>query len=261
MSASGRLEGKRTLITGGGGGLGLAIAERFSEEGARIAICDVNPVALAEAGARYPDWLCIPADVSSESSVAGLFDKLRIALGGLDVLVNNAGISGPTAPIEDIETSDWQAVLDINVLSAFFCTRLAVPMLKVQGGAIIIMSSVAGRLGYPFRTPYSTAKWALVGLTKSLASELGPDRIRVNAILPGMTNGARLDSVIHARAEKFGRSDEEQMALQLQSVSMRMNVDAVDIANSALFFASDEGRRVTGMALSVDAGLESIAWR
>ncbi|MDP3138044.1 MAG: SDR family oxidoreductase, partial [Burkholderiaceae bacterium] len=143
----------------------------------------------------------------------------------------------------------------------FLCTRLGVPLLKVQGGSIIIMSSAAGRFGYSLRTPYASTKWALVGLAKSLASELGPDGIRVNAILPGMTNGERLDGVIRARAEQFGRSYEEQMALQVQSASMRVNVDAIDIANTALFLASDEGRHVSGVALPVDAGLETIAWR
>lgn len=261
MTISKRLQSKRALITGGANGLGLAIAERFSLEGARVAICDIDDVALAHASQNHPEWLCVVCDVSSETSVARMFDQLQSQIGGLDILVNNAGISGPTAPIEDIDAVSWQAVFDVNVLSAFFCTRQAVPMLKAQGGSIIIMSSAAGRFGYSLRTPYSSAKWALIGLAKSLASELGPSGIRVNAILPGMTNGARLDGVIHARAEKFGRTYEEQMALQVQSASMRVNVDADDIASAALYLASDDGRRVTGVALPVDAGLETIAWR
>lgn len=261
MSGSKKLDGKRVLVTGGASGLGLAIAERFSGEGARIAICDVDEAALENVRLHHPGWLCLSADVASEGAVGALFDEIRRSFDGLEILVNNAGISGPTAPVEEIDAGAWQAVFDVNVLSAFLCTRLAIPMLRPQGGAIIMMSSAAGRFGYPFRAPYAAAKWALVGLTHSLASELGPDGIRVNAILPGMTDGARLDAAVHARAATFGRTYEEQMALQLQSTSMRANVGAVDIANAALYLASDDGRRITGVALPVDAGLETISWR
>lgn len=261
MSASRKLDGKRVLVTGGASGLGRAIAERFSGEGARIAVCDVNDAALEDVRLHHPSWLCLSADVAIEGAVGAMYDEIRRNFDGLEVLVNNAGISGPTAPIEEIEAEAWQAVFDVNVLSAFFCIRLAIPMLRVQGGTIINMSSAAGRFGYPFRAPYASAKWALVGLTHSLASELGPAGIRVNAILPGMTNGPRLDAAIHVRAAKFGRTDEEQMALQLQSTSLRASVEAQDIANAALYLASDDGRRITGVALPVDAGLETISWR
>lgn len=255
------MNAKRTLITGGASGLGLAMAKRFSAEGGRIAIFDTSDAALAQARSDHPDWLCTRCDVASESSVSTAFDLLRTDFGGLDILVSNAGNSGPAAPIEEIDTAEWQAVFDVNVLSAFFCMRHAVPMLKANGGAIIIMSSAAGRFGFPMRTPYASAKWALIGLTKSLASELGPFGIRVNAILPGMTGGARLDGVIRERAEKFGRTYEEQMAMQLQSASMRVCVEADDISGAALYLASDDARRVTGISLPVDAGLETVAWR
>jgi len=261
IQSLGRLSAKRVLVTGGANGLGLAIAERFSAEGARVAICDVNAPALEVMRARHPQWLCIQADVASEASVAAMFTQLGSAFGGLDILINNAGISGPTSPIEDIDLATWQAVFNVNVQGSFLCTRLAVPMLKVQGGSIIIMSSAAGRFGYSLRTPYSSAKWALVGLAKSLASELGPHSIRVNAILPGMVNGERLDGVVRTRAEQAGRTYEEQMALQVQSASLRVNIEATDIANTALFLASDDGRHITGAAMPVDAGLETIAWR
>lgn len=258
---SGRMAAKRVLITGGANGLGLSIAQRFDAEGARIAICDINQAALDAVGHDHPQWLRLQCDVAQEPSVALMFEQLRVAFGGLDVLVNNAGVAGPTSAVEQIDPAAWQAVFNVNVFGTFLCTRLGVPLLKAQGGSIIIMSSAAGRFGYSLRTPYASAKWALVGLAKSLASELGPHGIRVNAILPGMTNGERLDGVIRARAEQFGRSYEEQLALQVQSASMRVNVDAIDIANTALFLASDEGRHVTGVALPVDAGLETIAWR
>lgn len=261
MSGSRRLEGKRALITGAAGGLGLAIAQRFDQEGARVAICDIDAAALAVAGRRHPHWICMRTDVSDEDDVQAMFDRLQSEFRGLDVLVNNAGIAGPTAPIENIRTREWQSVFDVNVLSAFFCTRLAAPMLKAQGGAVVIMSSIAGRLGVPFRTPYVSAKFALVGLTKSLALELGPHKIRVNAILPGLTSGDRLDGVIRARAAALGRTFEDQKYLEVQRTALGEMGEPIDIANAALYLSSDEGRMVTGVALAVDSGLESLTFR
>jgi NAD(P)-dependent dehydrogenase (short-subunit alcohol dehydrogenase family) len=261
MSSTKRLSGVRALVTGAASGLGLAVAERFSAEGARVAICDVDEAALAPVSARNPEWICQRTDVSSEAEVAALFKRIRTAWGGLDCLVNNAGIAGPTAPIEEIDSSVWQKLFGTNVMGTVFCTRLAVPLLKEKGGTIIIMSSAAGRLGVPFRTPYASSKWALVGLTKSLALELGAFKIRVNAILPGLTRGARLDGVIQARAEKFGRSFEEQKAFEVSTTALGEMGEPQDIANAALFLASPEGRVVTGVALPVDAGLESATFR
>lgn len=249
------------MVTGGAGGLGLAIAKRFAAEGARVAICDIDEAALAATRERYPGWLCVRTDVSNEADVSALFDRLREGFGGLEILVNNAGIAGPTAPIDTIATDVWQAVFATNVLSAFYCTRQAVPMLRVRGGSIIIMSSAAGRMGVPFRTPYSSAKWALVGLAKSLAIELGPSKIRVNAILPGLTSGARLDGVIQARAQQFGRTFDEQKARELQSTAIGVVAEPDDIASAALYLTSDEGRMVTGVSLAVDGGLESATFR
>lgn len=261
MSGSVRLEGKRALITGAAGGLGLAIAQRFHAEGARVAICDINDAALAEARRQHPNWLCTRTDVSDEHSVQAMFDTLQSEFSGLDVLVNNAGIAGPTASIEDIDVRDWLSVFNVNVLSAFLCTRLAAPMLKVQGGSVVIMSSIAGRMGVPFRTPYVSAKFALVGLMKSLALELGPHKIRVNAILPGLTRGARLDGVIEARAAKLGRTFDEQKFLEVRSTALGEMADPIDIANAALYLSCDEGRRVTGVALAVDSGLETLTFQ
>lgn len=261
MPSSNRLGGVKALVTGAAGGLGLAIAERFSAEGAKVAICDIDEAALAAAKTRHPEWLCQRTDVSSEAEVGALFGRIRAEWGGLDCLVNNAGIAGPTAPIEEIDAVVWHKVFATNVMSAVFCTQAAVPMLKRNGGTIIIVSSVAGRLGVPLRTPYASTKWALIGLTKSLALELGRSRIRVNAILPGLTRGARLDGVIEARAQKFGRTFDEQKAFEVGTTALGEMGEPQDIANAALFLASPEGRIVTGVALSVDAGLESATFR
>lgn len=257
----GRMNGKRVLVTGAASGIGREIAQRMAQEGARIAICDVSAEALEEARKSHPDWLCEHADVSSEADVQRIGQRVREHLGGLDCLVSNAGIPGPTAAIDAITVDQWEAVMACNLRGAFLFTREFAPLLKAQGGSIIIMSSVAGRMGVPFRTPYATAKWGLIGLAKSLALELGEYKVRVNAILPGLTRGPRLDGVIRARAENAGRSFEEQVAVEVGSTALREMGEARDIANAALYLASDEGRLVTGVALAVDAGLESVTFR
>lgn len=255
-----RLQDKKVLITAGAAGLGRAMAERFSQEGAKVAICDVNAETLDEVRVAHPDWLVERADVASESDVDRLFQRVGESFGGLDILVNNAGIAGPTAPIEEIAPEDWQRTQEVSVFGMFLCVRRAVPLLRAAGvGAIINLSSSAGKFGFPYRTPYSAAKWAVIGVTKSLAIELGPDQIRVNAILPGLVSGARLDQVISARATQFGRSFDEQRVDMLARVAMRTSVEAGDVANLALFLASSEAARITGEALSVDAGLIALA--
>ncbi len=261
MSDSGRMEGKRVLVTGAASGIGLAIAQCMAKEGARVAICDIQQALLHKAQEAHPDWVCRQADVSSESDVSQLFDLVREQLGGLDCLVNNAGIAGPTSAIESIELAQWEAVLACNLRGAFLCARAAAPLLKAQGGSLIILSSVAGRMGVPFRTPYASAKWALIGLAKSLALEMGEFKVRVNAILPGLTRGPRLDGVIEARAHDAGRTFDEQVSVEVASTALREMGEADDIANAALYLASDDGRRVTGVALAVDAGLESVTFR
>ncbi len=257
---SGRLQDKKVLITAGAAGLGYAMAERFAQEGAKVAICDVNAETLDAVRRTHPDWLVEHADVASETDVDQLFKRVGETFGGLDVLVNNAGIAGPTAPIEEIAPADWQRTQDVCVFGMFLCIRRAVPLLRTAGGgAIVNLSSSAGKFGFPYRTPYSAAKWAVIGVTKSLAIELGSDQIRVNAILPGLVSGARLDHVISARATQFGRTFEEQRTDMLARVAMRSSVEAGDVANLALFLASAEAARITGEAVSVDAGLIALA--
>jgi len=175
------------------------------------------------------------------------------------VLVNNAGIAGPTGKVEDISVEDWRRCIDIDLNGMFYCTRLAMPMLKAAGGGSIInLSSAAGRLGFPFRTPYAAAKWAVVGFSKSLSMEVGTDNIRVNAIQPGVVEGDRINRVIDAKAKALGISFEEQRERSLDKVSMRSMVSPQDIANMALYLASDLGKHVTGQAISVCAGVEML---
>jgi NAD(P)-dependent dehydrogenase (short-subunit alcohol dehydrogenase family) len=192
--------------------------------------------------------------------MSAFFGSVKEAFGAIDILVNNAGTAGPTAPIEEIDATAWRSTLDVNVFGTYLSTRFAVPLLRAaRGGAIINMSSAAGHLGFPLRTPYAVAKWGIVGLTKSLSIELGPNDIRVNAIMPGMVGGPRMDSVITARAEHFSRSFEAQKQLMLERVAMGTLVEASDIAEMAVFLASASGRMVSGQAIGVDAGLVSLA--
>jgi NAD(P)-dependent dehydrogenase (short-subunit alcohol dehydrogenase family) len=249
---NGPLAGQRALVTAGASGIGRAIARRFAAAGARIFVCDIDPKALAAFLAEMPGAAGVLADVADPGEVDRLFDAAAAALGGLDILVNNAGIAGPTQKVEDIAIGDWDRCVAINLNGMFYCTRRGVPLLKAAGGGSIVnLSSVAGRLGYPLRTPYAASKWAVVGLTKSLAMELGPDGIRVNCIQPGLVAGPRIDRVIQAKADAFGIGYEEMKQRLLKTVSLRRMVTADDVAEMALFVCSTAGANITGQAISV----------
>jgi NAD(P)-dependent dehydrogenase (short-subunit alcohol dehydrogenase family) len=256
------LEGSRVLVTAGAAGIGRAIVGLFHEHGARIHICDIDKEALERCRRELPDVTQSVADVSSRADVERLFVDVKRELGGLDVLVNNAGIAGPTAKIEDIAPDDWERCIAIDLSSMFYCTRLAMPLLKAngreRGGSIICLSSAAGRFGYPLRSPYASAKWGVVGFTKSIAAEAGPDGIRVNCILPGYVEGPRIDRVIDAKAKALGITFEKQRENLLATSSLREFVTAADIADMALFLAAPAGRHVSGQALAVDADLQRL---
>jgi NAD(P)-dependent dehydrogenase (short-subunit alcohol dehydrogenase family) len=246
------LAGQRALVTAGASGIGRVIARRLAAAGARIFVCDVDDKALSAFLAENPGAGGVNADVADPVQVDRLFDTAAAALGGLDILVNNAGIAGPTQKVEDIAIGDWDRCVAINLNGMFYCTRRGVPLLKAAGGGSIVnLSSVAGRLGYPLRTPYAASKWAVVGLTKSLAMELGPDGIRVNCIQPGLVAGPRIDRVIQAKADAFGIGYEEMKQRLLKTVSLRRMVTAEDVAEMALFVCSPAGANITGQALSV----------
>ena len=258
-SPSLRVDGKRVLVTAGAAGIGRAIAETFLEHGARVHICDIDERALAQCRAGLAASQSV-ADVSKLADVERLFADVKRELGGLDVLVNNAGIAGPTAKIEEIAPEEWERTIAVDLNSMFYCTRLAMPLIKAAGGGSIInLSSAAGRLGYPLRTPYSAAKWAVVGFTKSLAMEAGPERVRVNCIQPGFVEGERIDRVVEAKAKARGISAEAQRKELLSRVSLRTSVSAQDIANMALFLASDAGAHVSGQSLPVCGNVETLS--
>ena len=253
------LKGRRALVTAGAAGIGRVIAETFVKNGARVHVCDVDEKALKELKRKAPALAQTLADVADLAQVEKLFDEVKRNLGGLDILVNNAGIAGPTARVEDIRPEDWERCIAVDLNGMFYCTRKAMPMIKAaRGGSIINLSSIAGRLAFPMRTPYSAAKWAVVGFTQSLAAEAGPDGVRVNCIQPGIVEGERVERIMAAKAEGLGVSKKEIRDRMVEGVSLKTTVTAQDVANTALFLASDAGKHISGQAISVCGGVRYL---
>jgi NAD(P)-dependent dehydrogenase (short-subunit alcohol dehydrogenase family) len=251
--------GLRVLVTAGASGIGRAISDVLVAHGAKVHICDVSDAFLEEFRKAHPSAGATRADVSSEEDVARLFAEARRHLGGLDALVNNAGIAGPTGGVEEITPADWRRTLDVCLTGQFLCAHHAVPLIKAAGGgAIVNLSSAAGRFGYAFRTPYAAAKWGVIGFTQSLAKELGPANIRVNAILPGIVEGPRMTGVIEARARQVGVSYAEMEKTYLDRVSLRRMVTAGDVAAMVAFLVSAAGRNISGQSLGVDGNVEAL---
>jgi NAD(P)-dependent dehydrogenase (short-subunit alcohol dehydrogenase family) len=245
----------RVLVTAGAAGIGRVIARTFHEHGARVHICDIDEKALASAKKELPAVTQTVADVAKLDDVERLFADVKKNLNGLDVLVNNAGIAGPTALVEDMKPEDWDRCIAVDLNGMFYCTRKAMPLIKqAGGGSIINLSSAAGRLAFPMRTPYAAAKWAIVGFTESLAAEAGPQKVRVNCIQPGIVEGERIDRVIAAKAKGLKLTEEEVRARMVEGVSMKTTVTPQDIANTALFLASAAGKHISGQAISVCGG-------
>ncbi|RMH50803.1 MAG: SDR family oxidoreductase [Alphaproteobacteria bacterium] len=251
--------GLRVFISAGAAGIGRTIAEMLIDHGARVHVSDISEEALADFRAAHPDQPASLADVSDEAAMAGVFAAIARDWGGLDALVNNAGIAGPTGGVEEIPVAEFRRCVDVCLTGQFICAHHAVPMLKAAGGgAIVNMSSAAGRFGYAFRTPYASAKWGVIGLTQSLAKELGPHNIRVNAILPGIIEGPRMEGVIAARARQLGISHEEMKARYLERISLRRMTPQADVAAMVTFLLSEMGRNLTGQSFPVDGNVEAL---
>ncbi len=252
-------QNQRVLVTAGASGIGRAIADLLIENGARVHVCDVSEAFLDDFRRAHPDHGTSVCDVSDEAQVAQLFVDVGGKLGGLDALINNAGIAGPTGGVEEIAPADWRRTIDICLVGQFLCTRLAVPMLRAAGGgAIVNMSSSAGRFGYAYRTPYSAAKWGVIGFTQSLAKELGPSDIRVNAILPGIIEGPRMERVIRDRAAQAGVSYQTMEQEYLNRISLRRMTGPDDVAGMVLYLLSPLGRNISGQSLGIDGNVESL---
>jgi NAD(P)-dependent dehydrogenase (short-subunit alcohol dehydrogenase family) len=251
------IENKRVLVTGGADGIGLAIARGFKHRGAVVYVTDLQADAVA--AAQEEGFLAAVSDASDEQDVSEVMADVLRTMDGLDVLVNNVGIAGPTGPVEACPSDAWQRTFEVNVHSQFYCVKHALAMLRRgRRPSIINMSSAAGRLGMAGRSAYSASKWAVVGFTKTLAIELGPEGIRANAICPGAVEGPRIDAVIEAKAAMLGRSVQETQALYGGQSSMGRLVEPKDIADTAVFLASDMAAMVSGQAIAVDGHTEKL---
>lgn len=240
------------IITAGASGIGRTIAEAFLARGAKVAICDVDANAVKDVEINLSGAFCRVVDVSDRDAVSDFCAAAETEFGSIDVLVNNAGIAGPTSNVEDVDMEALQATLAVNVESQFWAAAGIVPGMKARRkGTIINLSSIAGRLAFAMRSPYAASKWAVVGFSRSLAAELGPYDIRVNALLPGHVRTERFDRVVAAKAEVQGISKEEMRRDYLSVVSLQRNVEKEDIANMALYLSSPFGRNITGQAISV----------
>lgn len=248
---------QRVLITAGASGIGREIARAFSARGAAVFVCDIDTNALEALAEEIPGLKTGVCDVSKRADIERMMAECAQALGGLDVLVNNAGISGPTASVEDTDPDEWEKVIQVDLTGTFNVTRVAIPHLKKSAAGVIInMSSVAGRYGYANRSPYCAAKWGLIGFTKTLAIELGQYGIRANAILPGAVDGPRIQRVFEGRAKLSGKSMEQTTQEAMEMQSLKRLVDPKDIAALAVFLASDAGKSISGQMLPIDNDMQ-----
>jgi NAD(P)-dependent dehydrogenase (short-subunit alcohol dehydrogenase family) len=251
---------QRVLITAGAGGIGREIARAFAANGAKVFVCDIDAEGLETLAQEIEDLTTTLCDVSKREDIERMVTSAIESLGGLDVLVNNAGISGPTTPVDKMDPDDWDKVVQVNLNGTFNVTRLAIPHLKKSpAGVIIIISSAAGRFGYANRSPYSTTKWGLIGFTKTLSIELGEYGIRANAILPGCVEGPRLQRVFEGRAKVSGQSIEEVKDAAMAIQSIKRFVDPRDIAALAVFLASDSAKSISGQLLPIDNDMQKVS--
>jgi NAD(P)-dependent dehydrogenase (short-subunit alcohol dehydrogenase family) len=244
---------QRVLITAGAAGIGREFARAFAANGAKIFTCDIDDKGLAALAKEIPGLVTKRCDIASRSEIAAMVPEAVKSLGGLDVLINNAGIAGMTLPVEQYPPDDWDKVVAVNLTGMFDVTRLAISALKQSGAGVIInMASIAGRFGFANRSPYAATKWGVIGLTKTLAMELGPFGIRANAIAPGAVAGDRIQRVFAGRAQLSGRSMEEVKAEAFSQQSIADFIDPKDIAQLAVFLASPAAKAISGQVLPID---------
>lgn len=250
---------RRVLITGGGAGLGRAMAEAFVAAGDRVAICDADAGAVAAAVSAMPGQIAAHVDVTDEDGMTAFLDRVEAEWSGVDVVCANAGTGGPAGRIEDLDYAAWKACLDVNLSGTFLTCRWAARIMRAQGaGLIVITSSTAGLFGYPLRSPYATAKWGLVGLTKTLAMELGPAGVRVNAICPGAVTGDRMDRVVAMESAASGLGPDDVRAQYVKGVSLRSWISPEDVADTVLYLASPQARMISGQIMAIDGHTETL---
>jgi NAD(P)-dependent dehydrogenase (short-subunit alcohol dehydrogenase family) len=248
------------FISAGTAGIGLAIARHLRGQNYRCFANDIDAQSVAAFNDEFGPGQALVCDVSDPVQVDEFFDTLLASVGRIDLLVNNAGIAGPTATVEAIAAEDWRRTIDVDLNSHFYCTRRVVPGMKAaRAGCIVNISSNAGLHGFPLRSPYTASKWAIIGLTKTWAMELGPWNVRVNAICPGSVSGPRIDRVIERDAAERGLEAQHIRDVYARQASMRTFVDAEDVAAMVGFLASDAGARVSGQAIAVDGHTEGLS--
>lgn len=259
MTSISTREATTVLVSGGADGIGRRIAESFLAAGASAHICDSSQPNIDAFLAANPQASATLADISEPEQVEQVFADLRRLDCGLDIIVNNAGIAGPVAGVENVTVEEWQRCIDVDLNGLFYMTRMAVPILKKQkSGSIINIASGAALFGCPSRSPYVASKWAIIGLTKTWAMELGPFNIRVNAICPGSVAGDRIDGVIERDAANRGVSTQQVRDVYLRQSSMRTFVTPDEIAATVGFLASSAGDKISGQTIAVDGHTESL---
>ncbi len=254
-----KLKGQLAIVTGGGRGIGKAISLRLARDGANVVVTGRHRETLESTAQEIKQLgrrsLVVIADVSQETQVAAMVDVALESFGRIDVLVNNAGVVGPTAPVTSISRAEWDEVIAVNLTGAFLCARAVIPhMIERHAGKIINISSIAGKLAYALRSPYAASKWGMIGLSRTLAQEVGPHNIQVNAICPGPTAGERMRAVIARRAQELGQSPADVERLYVEGTALKRMVDPEHVAAMVLLLASDEGSSITGEAIDVTAG-------
>ncbi|MEM7778236.1 MAG: SDR family oxidoreductase [Pseudomonadota bacterium] len=254
------LKGLRVLVTAGANGIGRVTAQNFVAEDAKVHICDIDHDAMADLQSAHPEITQSVCDVSDRESVANMMAEATSALGGLDCLVNNAGIAGPTGRVDEIDPADWDRCLAVCMTGMFNVTRLAIPHIKAgTNTSITNLSSAAGKFGFPLRAPYAAAKWGVIGFTKTIAIELGDNKIRCNAILPGPVDGERIRRVIDAKARAANISFEDMQLRMVSELSLKTLIPPEEIAGMIVYLASRRASTISGQAISIDGDVQSLA--
>ena len=249
------MSNRRVLITAACSGIGREIAKAFTDEGDLVHVCDIS---VPDGTVTTGNLAVSQVDVTNSEQIAEWVGRAEREMGGIDVLINNAGIAGPTSPVEDVDIKSWRDCLAVGLDSHFLTTHYVVPIMKRQrSGTIINISSTAGQFGYPLRTPYAAAKWAVIGLTKSLAIELGGANITVNAVCPGSVSGERMRRVIEREAQSRGVTTDFVTAEYINGQSVKRFAEPREIAAMCMFLASENARMVSGQVIAVDGNTET----
>jgi NAD(P)-dependent dehydrogenase (short-subunit alcohol dehydrogenase family) len=254
-----RLQDRIALVTGGGKGIGQAISLRLASEGARVVLVGRDSSALAQTAHQLESAghaaMAVAADVSDEGQVRRLIEQTHARWGAVEILVNNAGITGPTAPVAELKRRDWDEVLAVNLTGAMLCCQAVLPgMIQHRAGKIINISSVAGKMAYALRSAYAASKWGMIGLTLTLAKEAGPYNIQVNAVCPGPVAGERLERVIQQRAQELGQSAQAVERAYVEATALKRMVPPEEVAALVAYLASPETDNITGQAIDISAG-------